>query len=315
MKMLKYIFIGIAVLLSACYPNDKLADASGTFEADEVIISAEVPGKILSLNLEEGSVLRKDSVVGMIDPVPLELQKAQIEATISSLSQKTMDVKPQLKLLQDQGEVLNAQLANAFYERKRLQNLIKADAATTKQLDDMNLQIEVLEKQIEANKQQIRVQQTVTGTQNKTVLSEYQPLKKSVDQIDDQILRTRIVNSVNGTVLTKYAMAGEVTAVGKALYKIADLSVITLRAYITETQLSQIKLNQKVRVLVDAGSKNYREYPGLITMISDKAEFTPKTIQTKDERANLVYAIKIHVKNDGLLKIGMYGEIKFNAEQ
>ncbi len=314
MKMFKYIFIGIAVLLSACYSKDKLSDASGTFEADEVIISAEVPGKILSLNLEEGSILRKDSVVGMIDPVPFELQKAQIEATIESLSQKTMDVKPQVKLLEDQGEVLNAQLANAFYERKRLQNLIKADAATTKQLDDMNLQIEVLEKQIEANKQQIKVQQTVTGTQNKTVLSEYQPLKKSIAQIDDQLLRTRIVNSVNGTVLTKYAMAGEVTAAGKALYKIADLSMITLRAYITETQLSQIKLNQKVRVLVDAGPKNYREYPGLITMISDKAEFTPKTIQTKDERANLVYAIKIHVKNDGLLKIGMYGEIMFDSK-
>jgi len=314
MKIWKYTLMGIAVVLAACNSKDKLSDASGTFEADEVIISSEVPGKILTLNLEEGSNLKKDSIVGMIDPVPLQLQKAQVEATIGSLHQKTMDVKPQVKLLQDQTEVLKVQLINAFYERARVQNLIKADAATTKQLDDIDLQINVLKRQIAANKQQIKVQETTTGTQNKSVLSEYQPLKKSVAQIDDQLSRTRIVNPIKGTVLSKYAMAGEITAAGKALYKIADLSVITLRAYITETQLSQIKLNESVKVLVDNGSESYKEYPGTITMIADKAEFTPKTIQTKDERANLVYAIKVHVKNDGLLKIGMYGEIKFDAK-
>jgi len=313
MKIWKYTLMGIAVVLAACNSKDQLSDASGTFEADEVIISSEVPGKILSLNLEEGSSLKKDSVVGIIDPVPLQLQKAQVEATMGALHQKTMDVKPQVKLLQDQTEILKVQLINAFYERARVQNLIKADAATTKQLDDIDLQIHVLKRQIAANKQQIKVQETTTGTQNKSVLSEYQPLKKSVAQIDDQLSRTRIVNPINGTVLSKYAMAGEITAAGKALYKIADLSVITLRAYITETQLSQIKLNESVKVLVDNGSKSYKEYPGVITMIADKAEFTPKTIQTKDERANLVYAIKVHVKNDGLLKIGMYGEIKFDA--
>jgi len=313
MKIWKYALMGIAVVLAACNSKDQLSDASGTFEADEVIISSEVPGKILSLNLEEGSNLKKDSVVGVIDPVPLQLQKAQVEATIGALHQKTMDVKPQVKLLQDQTEVLKVQLINAFYERARVQNLIKADAATTKQLDDIDLQINVLKRQIAANKQQVKVQETTTGTQNKSVLSEYQPLKKSVAQIDDQLSRTRIVNPINGTVLSKYAMAGEITTAGKALYKIADLSVITLRAYITETQLSQIKLNESVKVLVDNGSKSYKEYPGVITMIADKAEFTPKTIQTKDERANLVYAIKVHVKNDGLLKIGMYGEIKFNT--
>lgn len=314
MKIWKYILMGIAVLIAACNSKGQLSDASGTFEADEVIISSEVPGKILTLSLEEGSNLKKDSVVGIIDPVPLQLQKAQVEATIGTLHQKTMDVKPQVKLVQDQTEVLQVQLINAFYERARVQNLIKADAATTKQLDDIDLQINVLKRQIAANKQQIKVQETTTGTQNKSVLSEYQPLKKSVAQIDDQLSRTRIVNPVGGTVLTKYAMAGEITAAGKALYKIADLSIITLRAYITETQLSQVKINQKVKVLVDNGSKTYKEYPGVITMISDKAEFTPKTIQTKDERANLVYAIKVHVKNDGLLKIGMYGEIKFDSK-
>ena len=302
----------LSAVITGCNLNNQQSDASGTFEVDEVIVSSEVPGKILSLNLEEGSVLAKDSIVGMIDSVPFELQKAQVEATIGALQQKTMDVKPQIKLLQDQILVQKAQLNNALYEKSRIERLIKADAATTKQLDDYNTQIDVLQKQIAVTEQQIKVQETTTGTQNSSVLSESKPLHRSVAQIEDQLKRTNIKNPVAGTVLTKYAMAGEVTAAGKALYKIADVSVITLRAYITGSQLSQIKLNQQVKVLVDSNANKFREYPGVITWISDKAEFTPKTIQTKDERANLVYAIKIHVKNDGLLKIGMYGEVKFN---
>jgi len=250
--------------------------------------------------------------VGVIDSVPLLLQKAQVEASMGALQQKTLDVKPQIKLLQDQITVQKAQLDNAIYEKARTERLIRADAATTKQLDDINTQIDVLQKQIAVTTQQIKVQETATGNQNSSVMSEYKPLRKSVAQIDDQLRRALISNPINGTVLTKYAMAGEVTSTGKALYKIADLSVITLRAYITGTQLAQVKLNQEVTVLVDSNENKYKKYPGTITMISDKAEFTPKTIQTKDERANLVYAIKIHVKNDGFLKIGMYGEVKFN---
>ena len=145
-------------------------------------------------------------------------------------------------------------------------------------------------------------------------MSEFKPLKRSIAEIQDQVSRTNVINPINGTVLTKYALAGEVTSPGKALYKIADLSVITLRAYITGSQLSQVKLNQQVQVLVDDGASGYKTYVGVITWISDKAEFTPKTIQTKDERANLVYAIKIHVNNDGYLKIGMYGEVKFKNQ-
>jgi HlyD family secretion protein len=301
----------LPLLLLGCNLNNKTSDASGTFEADEVIVSAEVPGRILTLNLEEGSQLAKDSIVGIIDSIPLELQKAQVEATIGALKQKTMDVKPQVKLLQDQISVQKTQLENALYEKSRTEKLIAADAATTKQLDDWNMQIDVIKKQIAVNEQQIRVQETSTGTQNSTVLSEYKPLRKSVAQIEDQLKRTNINNPVNGTVLTKYAMAGEMTSAGKALYKIADLTTITLRAYITETQLAQVKLNQHVTVLVDSTASQYRNYDGVVSWISDKAEFTPKTIQTKDERANLVYAIKVHVKNDGYLKIGMYGEVKF----
>jgi HlyD family secretion protein len=309
-RILLYIVI-LPALLAGCSSNNNISDAQGTFEADEVIVSAQVPGQIMSLNLDEGSILKKDSVVGEIDSVPLELQKKQVEATIGALSQKTMNVEPQVKLLQDQIAVQKTQLSNDIMERDRTTRLIKADAATTKQLDDWNSQIDVLKKQIAVNVQQIKVTETTTGTQNNTVLSEYKPLQRSIAEINDQLKRASITNPINGTVLTKYAMAGEETSVGKALYKIADLSIITLRVYITGTQLDQVKLGQKVKVLVDSTATTYRTYPGVITFISDKAEFTPKTIQTKDERANLVYAVKIHVKNDGYLKIGMYGEVKF----
>ena len=309
-RILLYIVL-LPALLAGCSGNNQETDAQGTFEVDEVIVSAEVPGKILSLNIEEGSILKKDSVVGVIDPVPLELQKAQMEATIGALHQKTTDVRPQVQSLKDQIAVQKAQLSDDLLEKARTERLIKADAATTKQLDDINTAVNVLQKQIVVNQQQIKVQETATGTQNSTVLSEYKPLKESVAEINDQLKRTNITNPINGTVLTKYAMAGEITSAGKALYKIGDLSVITLRAYITGTQLAQVKLNQNVKVLVDENASSYRTYDGVITYISDKAEFTPKTIQTKDERANLVYAIKIHVKNDGYMKIGMYGEVKF----
>ncbi len=311
MKSRIFLIIGLLLTMGTGCNKGSNSDASGTFEVDEVIVSSEVPGKIMALNIEEGSVLTKDSIVGYIDSVPLGLQKAQVEATIGALHQKTMDVGPSVKLLRDQINVQKAQLADDLREKARTENLIKADAATTKQLDDLNSAIDVLQKQIAVNEQQIKVQLTATGTQNSTVMSEFRPLSKSVSVIEDQLRRTNIVNPINGTVLTKYALAGEETTTGKALYKIGDLSVITLRAYITGTQLAQVKLNQEVKVLVDSTESSYRTYTGVVTWISDKAEFTPKTIQTKDERANLVYALKIHVKNDGYLKIGMYGEVKF----
>ena len=299
-------------VLSSCNWNKQQSDASGTFEADEVVVSSEVGGKILTFSVEEGSQLAKDSIVGIIDSVPLLLQKAQVEATIHSLQLKTLDVHPQVKLLEEQIAAQQIQLANLISERDRTVRLIKADAATTKQLDDYNNQIDLLRKQIDVNRQQIKVEQTSVGTQNSSIMSESSPLHKNVAQIEDQVKRAYIKNPTNGTVLTKYAMAGEYTTTGKALYKIADLSVITLRVYITGNQLAQVKLDQPVTVLVDSGDSQYRHYPGVITWISDKSEFTPKTIQTRDERANLVYAVKIHVKNDGYLKIGMYGEVKFN---
>ncbi len=302
-------------LLSACNTGSSELDASGTFEADEVVISAEANGRILSFDVEEGQTIPVGKAVGTIDPENLTLQKEQIEASIEALKERTADVNPQVQLLKIQLTVQQSQLKTALKERTRIENLLREDAATGKQLDDINAQIDVASKQIQVTKQQIKVQQSSTSTQNRGILSERKPLQKRVDQISDQLKKTSVTNPVTGTVITKYAEAGELTSAGKALYKIADLSELTLRAYVSGNQLSQIKLNQQVTVRVDKGRDDYKSLPGTITQISDKAEFTPKTIQTKDERANLVYSVKIKVKNDGYLKIGMYGEVLLNEQK
>jgi HlyD family secretion protein len=248
----------------------------------------------------------------LVDPTDLALQKEQVEQSISALQDQTVNIEPQVKLLRDQLNVQQSQLDNLLHERTRIENLLKADAATSKQLDDINAQIDMLKKSMAVTQQQINVKRNDIATQNRSILSEAEPLRKRVAQLEDQAQRANIVNPVNGTVITKYAEAGEITSSGKALYKIADLSELNLRAYVTGVQLPTIKLGQQVKVMIDKGEKKYTEYAGTITWISDKAEFTPKTIQTKEERANLVYAIKVRVKNDGYLKIGMYGEVKLN---
>lgn len=308
---IRLIFITMLMAaFTACNRSNSNFDASGTFEADEVIVSTLSTGKILSLKVEEGSVLAKDSIVGFIDPVDLTFQKEQVEESIGALSEQTMNAEPQVKLLQNQLTVQQSQLDNQLHEKARIENLLKQDAATGKQLDDINAQIDVTRKQMEVTQQQINVQRNNISTQNSGILSQGKPLQKRVEQLQELIMKTNIRNPINGTVLTKYAEEGEMASAGKALYKIADLSTIALRAYITGTQLSQVKLGQQVKVLTDSGANKYREYAGTISWISDKAEFTPKTIQTKEERANLVYAIKIKVKNDGYIKIGMYGEVQ-----
>ncbi|HET6767633.1 MAG TPA: HlyD family efflux transporter periplasmic adaptor subunit [Chitinophagaceae bacterium] len=313
---MKKLFFGIiaitSLLVIGCNGNDNGFDASGTFEADETIVSSEIPGRILSFNVEEGMQLAKDSIVGTVDATTIDLQQQQVEASITALNEKTVNVNPQIELLRDQLAVQQSQLDNLLHERTRIENLLKADAATTKQLDDINAQIDVVKKSMTVTQQQINVKKNDIATQNRSILSEAEPLRKRVAQLEDQQQRANILNPVSGTVIAKYAEAGEITSSGKALYKIADLSELNLRAYVTGVQLSTIKLGQQVTVLIDQGEKGYKEYPGTIIWISDKAEFTPKTIQTKEERANLVYAIKVKVKNDGLLKIGMYGEVKLN---
>ena len=311
MKHILFIALIAISMLTACKNGNGNADASGTFEANEVIVSAESSGKLISFTVEEGQLIAKDSVVGTVDATNISLQKEQVESSIQALGEKTADVSPQVKLLENQLAVQQSQLNNLLHEQGRIQNLLKQDAATGKQLDDINAQVDVAKRSMNVTRQQIQVQQNNVATQNRSIISEGKPLQKRVAQLEDQLKKTTIVNPVAGTVLTKYAEQGEITSAGKALYKIADLSTITLRAYITGTQLSQVKLGQAVKVLVDDGAKKYKEFTGTITWISDKAEFTPKTIQTKEERANLVYAMKIKVKNDGYLKIGMYGEVKF----
>ena len=311
---MKNLLFGITAITSlfiiGCNSSESEFDASGTFEADETIVSSEMPGKILSFNVEEGMQIQKDSIVGTVDATNIDLQQQQVEASITALNEKTANVNPQIELLQNQLAVQQSQLDNLLHEQTRIENLLKSDAATPKQLDDINAQIDVVKKSMAVTQQQINVKKNDIATQNRSILSEAEPLRKRVAQLEDQQQRANIVNPVSGTVIAKYAETGEVTSTGKALYKIADLSELKLRAYVTGVQLPTIKLGQQVKVLIDQGQKGYKEYAGTIAWVSDKAEFTPKTIQTKEERANLVYAIKVKVKNDGFLKIGMYGEVK-----
>ena len=313
MKYLSFwgVGIGIIVLAASCSQKKIDTDASGVFESDEVIVSAEQNGKLLSFPIQEGDTLARGVKVGNIDMSNTILQKQQVQATIAALHDKTTNPLPQAELVKRQLAVQESQLAQQLRERTRTENLLKADAATQKQLDDINATIDQLQKQIAVSKQQIALDNSNIATQNRTVYSEQAPLEKSVAQIQDNIDKGQIINPIKGTVLTKYALEGEMTTTGKALYKIANLDTLTLRAYITGSQLTQVKLGQAVKVYSDEGAEQYREYPGQVYWISDKSEFTPKTIQTRDERANLVYAVKIHVKNDGYLKLGMYGEVKF----
>jgi HlyD family secretion protein len=250
-------------------------------------------------------------VAVVIDPTNLQLQSEQVEASINALGEKTSDLSPYIRTLEQQIEIQKTQVSALERERTRFANLLKEDAATGKQLDDIETQLKVAKEQLALSQRQLDQQKATIGTQNRSVLSEQAPLSKRKAQIDDQLNRTKVMNPVAGTVLTSYAEAGEMTAPGKALYKVADLTVMDLRAYISGDQFAQVKIGQRVKVFIDNGKDDYKEIPGTISWISDKAEFTPKTIQTKDERAHLVYATRIRVKNDGSVKVGMYGEVKF----
>jgi HlyD family secretion protein len=298
-------------ILAACSSSDDSFDASGTFEADEVIVSSETTGRILHIAADEGSQLGVGTEVALIDTTGLYLQSEQIEATIQSLQQKTADPVPYMRTLEQQMQVQKTQLASLEKEQARIARLVKDDAATTKQLDDIVTQVEVMRQQIELTGRQLEQTQSGLNNQNRGVLSESGPLEMRKAQLREQLDRSKVLNPVAGTVLTRYAEQGEMTSPGKALYKIADLRTLTLRAYISGSQLPEVKIGQPVRVYTDRADGEYDEHKGTLTWISDKAEFTPKTIQTRDERANLVYAVKIKVPNTGSLKIGMYGEVRF----
>lgn len=292
-KIYLYLLLLVILLISSCGKNEKRSDAYGNFEAVETIVSAEATGKLIDFNIEEGQLLEKDVTVGNIDADQLSLKKQQLEAQKNTIKTKFKNVFSQISVYQEQKKVNQI-------EKNRIERLLKDDAATTKQLDDINGSINILNKQIAS-----------IESQNSTTIQELKNIDIQMQQVQDQIEKSAVINPVKGTVLMKLAEQLEIVNYGKPLYKIADISTMDLRVYVSGEQLPGIKLGQMVRVLIDSGKGGYRELEGTISWISSKSEFTPKIIQTKEERVNLVYAIKVRVVNDGSLKIGMPGEVIF----
>lgn len=295
-------FLGVLALATlsftiSCSSEEENVDASGTFEAREVIVSSEANGRIINLNLQEGKELIDGEIYGLIDTVQLSLKKRQLQASIDVAATKYQDVSLQT-------DALKERIKTANKEVKRVKNLISAGAANKKQLDDLNASLLVMKKELAATEYAL-------NSVNKSIDAEINAMKVQLEQIDDQLVRSKIVSPISGIVLAQYAQEGELTGAGKPLFKVADLGNMFLRAYVISYQLTEIKVGQQVTVYADMGQDDSRTYEGTISWISDKAEFTPKTVQTKDERANLVYAVKIAFKNDGYAKIGMYGDIKF----
>ena len=296
--MKSFKLLPVLFLLGACSSGTPEYDATGTFEATEVIVSAEASGKILGLDVEEGTTLKAGQEVGIIDTVQLYLKKLQLEASAKSVEGQRPDILKQVAATKEQ--ILQAQR-----ERDRVANLLRVGAANQKQLDDAESLLKVLRKQLTAQNSTLRNSDQSLTWQSSSVGIQ-------VAQMEDQLKKCHIISPLTGTVLAKYAEAGELAAPGTPLFKIADMEQIYLRVYITSEQLSEVQLGQKVTVYSDYGKDVRKEYPGIGIWISDSSEFTPKTILTKDERANLVYAIKVAVRNDGMLKIGMYGGVDFN---
>lgn len=283
--------------LTACTNKDAKYDATGTFEATEVLISANATGTLMHLDLQEGQSLQAGQVVGVIDTTQLHLRKMQLLSSARTLGTRQTNIPVQVASLR-------AQIASQRSELERFTQLQKSGAATEKQVTDLRNQLTVLERQLAA-------QTDALSTSNRSLGDESSTIGIQVQQVEDQIAKSIITSPLKGTVLSKYAEPGELATTGRVLFKVANLQDIHLRAYVDADQLTGLKLGQPVRVWADSGKSGRREYKGTISWISDKAEFTPKTIQTRDERANLVYAIKVAVPNDGLIKSGMYGEVKF----
>ncbi len=298
MKKIFFPILLMVVLLTSCNRNKFNYDAAGTFEATEILISSEASGFIEVFDVEEGQMLEAGAVVGYIDSIQLYLKKLQLLSSRKAIQVSRPDVNKQIVSTREE-------IARIKTEKNRIENLLKGDAATQQQLDEINAQLKVAEGKLAA---QMNSLQTNIGNLNEQSAA----VDVQIAQIDDQLAKCKIINPVNGTVLKKYAEAFEISSPARPLYKIADIETLFLRAYVTSEQLTLLELGQAATVYSDFGESNQREYTGKVTWISDKAEFTPKTIQTKDERANLVYAVKIAVKNDGYLKIGMYGEANFN---
>lgn len=295
---MKKFFVILAVILTACSGNQKDFDATGTFEATEITVSAEQNGRLLSFNLTEGMTLNALQQVGLIDTVQLALQAKALGATKESIANQRPDLTKQIAATRQQ-------LVKAEMEQQRFENLVKNNAANQKQLDDAVSAVDVLKRQLEAQISALsNTTQSLNSQMNATDIQRLQVL--------DQLQKCHISAPINGIVLNKYTEQGEFVTIGKPLFKMADIENMYLRAYITSSQLARVKIGQDVKVFADFGGGDRKEYQGVVTWISEQSEFTPKTILTNDERADLVYAVKVAVKNDGIIKIGMYGEVRIN---
>ena len=297
--MNKYTTGFAALLIASCSSNDNSYDASGVFEATEVVVSAKAQGEIMSLKIEEGDEVSQGDVLGEIDATQLALKKEQLTASQSANDSRILDLTKQIASIKQQ-------IINAEKEKARFTELLKAKAATQKQVDDIDYQISTLKAQLSALTEQV-------DAQNQSLHAQSDAMDSQISQVDEQMNDATIKSPITGVVLQKYAEAGEYAVPGKTLFKVADITDMKLRAYITAEQLNSIKIGQHVTVYADEGTTDRKAYEGKITWISANAEFTPKTIMTRDERANLVYAIKVSVNNShGLIKSGMYGEIVFS---
>lgn len=284
----------LLLILAGCSRSESF-DATGTFEATEITVSAEASGRILAFDVNEGDRIEQGQTVGTIDTVQLYLQKMQLERQIASVRSNRPDISKQVTALQEQ-------IAQQETERTRVKRLLDDGAATTKQLDDIVATLKILNGQLEATRSTLR-NNTASIDENSS------SIELQIAQVEDRLAKCRIVSPVTGTVLAKYAETGELASTGRPLMKVADLDHIYLRAYFTSEQLAALQLGQEVTVTADFGADEQYEYPGHIIWIASESEFTPKNIQTRNTRANLVYAVKIAVENDGRLKIGLYGEV------
>ncbi len=296
--MRKLLILSTLIILAGCSNNNIITHASGVFETEDVIISSKSMGEITSLDIKEGDILKKDNLIGQIDNMQLQLQKKNLENAIASAESRLVNIELQLAPIDEEVNKYKNEVV-------RFKRLVASDAANKKQLDDVTSAYNAALKKRDAT------YDTLTKG-NTLILNEINGLKIQIAQIDDNIKKTLITSPMDGVVLTKYANAFEFAQMGKPLFKMADVSTLTLRAYVTGDILTQVKINDEAKIYADFGKNSTKEYTGKITWVSEKAEFTPKTIPTRDERSNLVYAVKIVVKNDGYLRKGMYGEVVFN---
>jgi HlyD family secretion protein len=287
------LIISAFILLASCNSNTDKADAYGNFEATEVIVSAETSGRIVRFDPVEGMDIVKGAEIALIDTTLLHLQKAEITAGMKS-------VRTRIGSMNAQNDILDQQIKNLNVNIIRIENMLKDDAATKKQYDDLTGQVLVLQKQIAAN-----------NTQKESIAAELSVYESKKATLNEQVVRSCVRSPLNGTIIEKYSEAGEITGAGKPIAMIADLSVMKLKVYVSGAQLGRITMGKQCAVRTDDGKKGYRSYSGTISYISDKAEFTPKIIQTKEERVTLVYSVTIDVKNDGTMKSGMPGEVIF----